>query len=47
MYRYNPLTSKGESSDGLEGEEGTFNLCTFWLVEALTRAGSSNPTLLK
>src|SRR3712207_7306186 len=21
------------------GEEGTFNLCTFWLVEALTRAG--------
>jgi GH15 family glucan-1,4-alpha-glucosidase len=21
------------------GEEGTFSLCTFWLVEALTRAG--------
>lgn len=21
------------------GDEGTFNLCTFWLVEALTRAG--------
>jgi GH15 family glucan-1,4-alpha-glucosidase len=25
--------------DGLAGEEGTFSLCTFWLVEALTRAG--------
>ncbi len=28
-----------KSPDGLEGEEGTFSLCTFWLVEALTRAG--------
>jgi GH15 family glucan-1,4-alpha-glucosidase len=27
------------SPDGLRGEEGTFNICTFWLVEALTRAG--------
>lgn len=35
VYRYNV----GESSDGLSGEEGTFNICTFWLVEALTRAG--------
>ena len=25
--------------DGLGGEEGTFSMCTFWLVEALTRAG--------
>lgn len=25
--------------DGLPGEEGTFTLCSFWLVEALTRAG--------
>lgn len=25
--------------DGVEGKEGTFSLCTFWLVEALTRAG--------
>ncbi|HEU4423237.1 MAG TPA: glycoside hydrolase family 15 protein [Pilimelia sp.] len=25
--------------DGLSGEEGTFNLCSFWYVEALTRAG--------
>jgi GH15 family glucan-1,4-alpha-glucosidase len=28
-----------DGSDGLEGDEGTFNLCTFWYVEALTRAG--------
>jgi GH15 family glucan-1,4-alpha-glucosidase len=27
------------SPDGLRGEEGTFNICTFWLVEAMTRAG--------
>src|SRR5215208_1279691 len=28
-----------KSADGFMGEEGTFSLCTFWLVEALTRAG--------
>jgi len=35
VYRYDVE----KSPDGLKGEEGTFNLCTFWLVEALTRAG--------
>ncbi|WP_413163703.1 glycoside hydrolase family 15 protein [Capilliphycus salinus ALCB114379] len=35
VYRYNV----DETHDGLEGEEGTFNICTFWLVEALTRSG--------
>jgi GH15 family glucan-1,4-alpha-glucosidase len=35
VYRYN----LSDSADGLSGEEGTFNICTFWLVEALTRAG--------
>ncbi len=35
VYRYNVE----ETADGLKGEEGTFNICTFWLVEALTRAG--------
>jgi GH15 family glucan-1,4-alpha-glucosidase len=25
--------------DGLDGAEGTFNLCSFWYVDALTRAG--------
>ena len=28
-----------EAGDGLGGKEGTFSMCTFWLVEALTRAG--------
>ncbi len=27
------------ASDGLSGGEGTFSMCTFWLVEAMTRAG--------
>lgn len=35
VFRYN-VTS---GVDGLHGDEGTFNMCTFWLVEALTRAG--------
>lgn len=42
VYRYN-LDS---ASDGLNGKEGTFNLCTFWLVEALTRAGRVDPVRL-
>lgn len=28
-----------DSLDGLSGREGAFSICTFWLVEALTRAG--------
>ncbi|KAI0395073.1 glycoside hydrolase family 15 protein [Xylariaceae sp. FL0594] len=28
------------SEDGVGGEEGAFSMCTFWLVEALTRAGA-------
>ena len=27
------------SSDGLEGGEGSFSMCSFWLVECLTKAG--------
>ena len=42
VYRYNA----SETADGLAGDEGTFNLCTFWLVEALTRAGRSDPARL-
>jgi GH15 family glucan-1,4-alpha-glucosidase len=39
VYRYNV----NEVDDGLSGDEGTFNICTFWLVEALTRCGKENP----
>lgn len=39
VYRYNV----DETADGLKGEEGTFNICSFWLVEALTRAGQVIP----
>ncbi len=35
VFRYDPEVSP----DGLDGEEGTFSLCSFWYVEALTRAG--------
>ena len=38
VYRYNA----DETADGLNGAEGTFNICTFWLVEALTRAGRAD-----
>jgi GH15 family glucan-1,4-alpha-glucosidase len=34
------------SPDGIFGEEGTFNMCSFWLVEALTRAGRTDPKRL-
>ncbi|EMR72010.1 putative glycosyl hydrolase protein [Eutypa lata UCREL1] len=27
------------SNDGVGGQEGAFSMCTFWLVEAMTRAG--------
>jgi GH15 family glucan-1,4-alpha-glucosidase len=33
--------------DGLQGTEGTFNICSFWLVEALTRASKDDPTRLQ
>jgi GH15 family glucan-1,4-alpha-glucosidase len=35
VYRYDPAASP----DGLPGNEGTFNMCTFWYVEALAAAG--------
>ncbi|MEV8592349.1 glycoside hydrolase family 15 protein [Streptomyces sp. NPDC052012] len=35
VYRYDPQVSP----DGLRGDEGTFSICSFWYVEALTRAG--------
>jgi GH15 family glucan-1,4-alpha-glucosidase len=35
VYRYNV----DFTADGLEGEEGTFSICTYWYVEALAMAG--------
>ena len=37
VYRYQ-LNGNHIEWDGLQGEEGTFSMCTFWLVEALTLA---------
>ena len=43
VYRYNVQ----QTPDGLDGIEGTFNMCTFWLVEALTRAGKVDRSRLE
>ncbi len=43
VYRYNV----SETEDGLASEEGTFNMCTFWLVEALARAGKADAARLR
>ncbi len=43
VYRYNI----NETPDGLAGDEGSFNMCTFWLVEALTRAGRNDRARLE
>jgi GH15 family glucan-1,4-alpha-glucosidase len=38
IYRYH----RYDNVDGLGTAEGTFNMCSFWLVEALTRAGRTD-----
>ncbi len=43
VFRY----SSEHTDDGLAGDEGAFNMCTFWLVEALTRAGGADPSRLQ
>jgi GH15 family glucan-1,4-alpha-glucosidase len=35
VYRY----SNGTGFDGLQGNEGTFNMCSFWYVECVARSG--------
>ncbi len=37
VHRYS-LDGKLATKDGLTGHEGTFSMCTFWLVDALARA---------
>ena len=34
VYRY-----VADGGDGLQGTEGTFNMCSFWYIECLARAG--------
>lgn len=36
IYRYR---NNAEKNDGLDGEEGTFNMCSFWYIEALAKSG--------
>jgi len=43
VYRYDVH----QTPDGLAGDEGTFNICTFWLVEAMTRAARVQPWRLE
>jgi GH15 family glucan-1,4-alpha-glucosidase len=43
VFRY----AAGGGIDGLSSSEGTFNMCTFWLVEALTRAGKRDRSMLE
>ncbi len=42
VYRYDVA----RTPDGLRGTEGTFSLCTFWLVEAMARASQQYPERL-
>jgi GH15 family glucan-1,4-alpha-glucosidase len=37
VYRYR--TAAGANADGLDGQEGTFLLCTFWLAHAYAVSG--------
>ncbi len=34
------------AEDGVGGREGSFSMCTFWLVEALTRAGNYDKSFI-
>src|SRR5262245_48642236 len=43
VHRYDP----NEALDNLGSGEGTFNICSFWLVEAVTRAGHTDPQRLE
>ena len=41
LVDHNGLVYRYRTDDGLEGDEGTFLLCTFWLVEALAGLGET------
>src|SRR5579863_4682570 len=43
VYCYNPPASP----DGLQGDDGTFSLCTFMYVDALARSGRLDEGVLR
>jgi GH15 family glucan-1,4-alpha-glucosidase len=43
VFRYRPAHA---ASDGLMGEEGTFNMCSFWYAEVLARSGDAQKARL-
>ncbi|WP_031526509.1 glycoside hydrolase family 15 protein [Dyadobacter crusticola] len=42
LYRYK---NGPDQFDGLEGEEGTFNMCSFWFIESLAKSGQVSKAL--
>ena len=42
VYRYR---NGIDQFDGLDGEEGTFNMCSFWFIEALAKSGQVTKAL--
>ena len=40
-----PFVRRYEGDDGLEGPEGSFLLCSFWLVESLAKSGRTEEAL--
>ena len=42
VYRYSPEAAP----DGVDGDEGSFSMCSFWYVEALGRAGRTEEARL-
>lgn len=42
---HGPFLQRYEGSDGIDGPEGAFLLCSFWLVEALAKSGQMDRAL--
>ncbi|WP_439557664.1 glycoside hydrolase family 15 protein [Dyadobacter sp.] len=42
LYRYK---NGADQFDGLEGDEGTFNMCSFWFIESLAKSGQVSKAL--